>query len=160
MMRTDLNLELESSSPVQTINYGRLFSKLLKGGDVVVLGGSLGAGKTTFAKGILKGLGWRKIVLSPSFTLIRQYPFRKLMVYHADLYRLNKASADNLGLEEFLYAPQALAIIEWGNKIIPELPSFWEVRFSYVADEQRQILIKANAIEQERLIKIKRIFGK
>ena len=159
-MKQNYALKLESSSPLQTINYGKLFSKVLKGGDVLVLGGSLGAGKTTFTKGILKGLGWRGTVLSPSFTLIRQYPFRKLMVYHADLYRLNKASADNLGIEEFIYSPDSMAIIEWGDKIVRELPTYLEVRFFYLENERRKLWITSEGLEKERVAKIKRFFGR
>ena len=158
-MSANLTLKLESKSPLETINYGKLLAKVLKGGDVVVLGGRLGAGKTTFTKGILQGLGSKQRVLSPSFTLIRQYPLRKLAVYHADLYRLSKTSADNLGMDEFLYSPDSLAIIEWGDKIIRELPNYLEVRFSYLADERRKLSITVKGLGQERIIKIERIFG-
>ncbi len=137
---------------------GRRFSKLLKKGDVVILEGDLGAGKTTFAKGLLKGLGYRGRVLSPSFTLIRQYADKNYLVYHVDLYRLDKKASLDLGIEEFLYAKNNITLIEWGGKIKPALGKYIAVKFSYLGEATRKILVWASGYGQEKLTVIKRIF--
>ena len=109
--------KLKSTSANQTINFGKLFSRILKGPDVIILEGALGGGKTTFTRGILAGLGYKKRVLSPSFTLLRQYDLKKVSIYHLDLYRLEPSDIFDLGIYDFLYSEGIITLIEWGNKI-------------------------------------------
>ncbi|MBU1112909.1 MAG: tRNA (adenosine(37)-N6)-threonylcarbamoyltransferase complex ATPase subunit type 1 TsaE, partial [Candidatus Omnitrophica bacterium] len=154
----DKVLKLDSSSTAETIKYGQLFSKLITGAEVVVLAGALGGGKTTFAKGLVKGLGYRGRVLSPTFTLIRQYSAKRLKVYHADLYRLNKTAADDLGFEEFFYSKKSLTLIEWGDKIVKELPSYLEVKFAYLGTNRRRLSFSAVGCGREKILEIKKVF--
>jgi len=158
-MKSDSILKLKSSSAAETKTYGELFSKILKGGDLVILIGALGGGKTTFTKGSLKGLGYRKRVLSPSFTLLRQYPTRKFAVYHLDFYRLDKKSALNLGIEDFIYSQDSITFIEWGDRIDKELDNYLVVKFSYLAEQERQLSISAVGTSKERLKAIKKLFN-
>lgn len=107
----------QTASEEETIALGERLASTLKG--VVLLIGNLGAGKTTLAKGIVKGLGAATPdeVSSPTFTLIHEYSER---VYHVDLYRLDDPRAvERLGLEE-LFDRDAVVLIEWGERF-PEL---------------------------------------
>jgi tRNA threonylcarbamoyladenosine biosynthesis protein TsaE len=96
---------------------------LARPGDVVLLGGSLGAGKTTFAQGFARGLGVEGPVTSPTFTLVRQYPCRGAVsqLVHADVYRLDSlGEVTDLALPE-LVEDGAVALVEWGDAASPVL---------------------------------------
>ncbi|MGE5590389.1 MAG: tRNA (adenosine(37)-N6)-threonylcarbamoyltransferase complex ATPase subunit type 1 TsaE [Bacillota bacterium] len=110
-----------SHSPEETRTLGRRLGALLDSGDVVVLAGNLGAGKTCLAQGICQGLGVDEPVSSPTFTLINEYRGR-LKVYHLDAYRLSgPADAADLGLEEIL-GGDGVALVEWAERIADYLP--------------------------------------
>jgi tRNA threonylcarbamoyladenosine biosynthesis protein TsaE len=99
---------------------GRL-AAALRPGDVVALSGELGAGKTTFARGVLRGLGWTGEVPSPSFTLVQTYPTDPPL-WHVDLYRLDSAAeADALGLDDAW--DSAVVVIEWPERLGDRLPA-------------------------------------
>lgn len=90
-------------------------SSSFKGGEIVLLNGELGAGKTTFAKGLAKGLGCRGTVTSPTFTFVREYADGRLPFYHMDLYRVSSAlDLRELGLDEYLYGDGVCAL-EWNR---------------------------------------------
>lgn len=96
-------------------------SAVLRPGDVIALSGDLGAGKTTFTRAVLRGLGWAGEVPSPSFTLVQTYPTEP-PVWHVDLYRLGSADeVDGLGLDEAWDV--AVAIIEWPERMGDGLPA-------------------------------------
>ncbi|MFA5272428.1 MAG: tRNA (adenosine(37)-N6)-threonylcarbamoyltransferase complex ATPase subunit type 1 TsaE, partial [Candidatus Omnitrophota bacterium] len=126
-------------SAEETIDLGRKFSHNLKAKDVVVLEGALGSGKTTFIKGVLIGLGIKHKVLSPTFTLIREYFNSKLHVYHMDLYRIKESNIFELGTDDFLYAKSNIALIEWGEKIENCLSSYIKIEFSMLGENKRKI---------------------
>jgi len=131
--------KIYTCSAKETIDLGRKFSRNLKDKDVVVFEGILGGGKTTFIKGVLRGLGIKAKVLSPTFTLIREYPNKKLHIYHMDLYRIKEKSIFELGVEDLLYAKSSIALIEWGEKIEDCLPSYIKVEFSMLGENKRRI---------------------
>ena len=92
----------------------RLAEKL-RGGEIILLGGDLGAGKTTFTKGLAKALGIQEVVTSPTFTFMKSYAGR-LTLYHYDMYRVTDASElYELGLEEYLGAEGGVCVIEWNK---------------------------------------------
>ncbi|MCG4282308.1 tRNA (adenosine(37)-N6)-threonylcarbamoyltransferase complex ATPase subunit type 1 TsaE, partial [Lacticaseibacillus saniviri] len=81
--------------------FGKRLADLLQPGDVLLLDGDLGAGKTSLTKGIAEGLGIDAPIKSPTFTIIREYQQGRLPLYHMDIYRLENGGADDLGLEEY-----------------------------------------------------------
>ena len=111
---------------------------LAKPGDVLLLSGDLGAGKTAFAQGFGRALGVDQPIVSPTFTLVRTYPGRMPMV-HVDVYRLDRLEeVVDLGLAELL-DEGGVALIEWGDMAAPALPAdFLEVRIDYgEGDDER-----------------------
>lgn len=107
-----------TASAAATQQLGHALGKVLQAGDVVLLHGDLGAGKTTFTQGIAQGLGIDEPVTSPTFTLIREYEGH-LMLYHVDLYRIGgTAEAADLGLEEYL-SGTGVCVIEWPERAAP-----------------------------------------
>jgi tRNA threonylcarbamoyladenosine biosynthesis protein TsaE len=130
-----------TQSEEETIALGEKLAAELPAKAVVLLIGDLGAGKTTLAKGIVKGLGAARPeeVSSPTFTLIHEYGSH---VYHVDLYRLDRAEqVATIGLEE-LFERQAVVLIEWGERFPGLMPEERvEVRLRAVGDNSREILI-------------------
>jgi tRNA threonylcarbamoyladenosine biosynthesis protein TsaE len=130
-----------TASEEETIALGERLARTLPRGATVLLIGNLGAGKTTLAKGIVKGLGAAQPeeVSSPTFTLIHEYGAPPA-VYHVDLYRIESVrDAATLGLDE-LFESGALVLVEWGERF-PELmpPEHIEIRLRVVGDEEREI---------------------
>jgi tRNA threonylcarbamoyladenosine biosynthesis protein TsaE len=105
-----------------TENAGRALAPHLTGGMLVTLEGELGAGKTTFARGVLRGLGWQGPVKSPTYTLVEHYPFSSLYLYHFDFYRFADPSEwETAGFSEY-FRPDAIDLVEWPSKAADRLP--------------------------------------
>lgn len=126
-----------SDSPGTTEALGAAFAAALEPGDVVCLDGPLGAGKTRFVAGLARGLAAAARVRSPTFTLVHVYEGR-IPLTHVDLYRLETAETEGLGLEDAL--ERGALVVEWGEK----LPSRWRtdalhVAFEITGDETRVI---------------------
>ncbi len=110
-----MEASLESSSVETTHAIGREIGSRLGPGDVVLLSGGLGAGKTTLTQGILWGLGSEEYARSPTFVLINEYQAR-LPLYHMDLYRLDSfAELDSLGFDDYMFG-EGVCVIEWADK--------------------------------------------
>lgn len=127
-------------NPQETFELGKEFASATQAGDVVVLCGDLGAGKTQFVKGLAAGLGVKTEVTSPTFTLVHEYPGTELTLFHIDLYRLEEPQeAVNIGLEEYVDS-KGITAIEWGDKFPELMPksSRW-VRFRVLGGDLRQI---------------------
>ena len=108
-----------SKSSEETLKFGEEYAKTLSGGDVVLLNGEMGAGKTVFAKGVAAGLGIVDEILSPTYAYMNDY-YGKL--YHFDCYRLSCGEqADGLGLTDYFYAG-GVCLIEWAENISSVLP--------------------------------------
>lgn len=114
------NKTIVCQTPEATLEIGRRLGTALKGGEVVLLYGGLGAGKTLLAKGILDALGYdADEVTSPSFTLVNLYRTERFDVYHIDLWRLDHDSdvADAVGLDDLLEDATAVLIVEWAERL-------------------------------------------
>ncbi len=113
-------LEQICAGPDDTFKLGEQIGKQVRAGDVLMLFGGLGAGKTLFTKGILHALDYDiDEVTSPSFTLVNLYKTPDIDVYHIDLWRLSESSdvATEVGLDEILHAEDSAVIIEWAEKL-------------------------------------------
>ena len=115
-------MNIVSKSVVDTENVGRDVAKNIAKGRVISLRGSLGAGKTVFAKGFARALGINEAIVSPTFTLVQEYD-GKMKMYHLDLYRLSgEDEFESMGGEDFLYPEDGVTLIEWSEKIEDMLP--------------------------------------
>ena len=110
-----------SSSPQKTEQIAFELARKCRGGEVLALEGEMGAGKTVFAKGFARGLGVTDTVTSPTFTVHNIYD-AGLELHHFDFFRLDEKEAETLGLNEFFGNPDAVCLIEWGEKIKSLLP--------------------------------------
>lgn len=117
------------NSPEQTSNLGYRLAQLLHPRDLILLDGGLGAGKTTFTKGLATGLGINRPVKSPTFTIVREYQTGKIPLYHMDVYRLEDGGGEELGLEEYING-DGVVVIEWSEFVAAELPDqYLRVKF-------------------------------
>ena len=113
----------------------------LRAGDVLLLSGNLGAGKTAFVRGLAEGLGIPpRDVSSPTFTLVHEYRGGRFTLYHVDLYRLDRAATDDLGLDELGVRDGVLAI-EWPDRLTHSLEGARTIRLEIVDDATRRISI-------------------
>jgi tRNA threonylcarbamoyladenosine biosynthesis protein TsaE len=136
-----------SSSPEETFNYGHQLGSRLEGGEILLLSGPLGAGKTMLVKGICAALGIAEDdVTSPSFTLVNPYAGR-LQLYHIDLYRLEEgaSAAHAVDLDELLSDERAVIVIEWAERMgryhLP--PNVWRISITGDGASLRHIHIAA-----------------
>ena len=128
-------------SEAETHAVARALAATLRPGDVLLLEGNLGAGKTTFVRGLAEGLGIDPAeVSSPTFTLVHEYRGGRLLLVHADLYRLAHGATDELGLEELREDGGVLAI-EWPDRLVPPMPDARTVRLELVDDATRRISV-------------------
>ena len=126
-------------SEEETAEVARELAAVVRAGDVLLLSGNLGAGKTAFVRGLAAGLAIDpEEVSSPTFTLVHEYRGGRLTLYHADLYRLDKVATEDLGLEEMGVADGVLAI-EWPDRLSHELPGARTIEIEIVDDKTRRI---------------------
>jgi len=126
-----------SESAGDTFLFGEEYAKTLKAGDVVVLNGEMGAGKTVFCKGVAKGLGIDDEILSPTYAYMNDYGGK---LYHFDCYRLScGGQAEALGLTDYFYA-DGVCLIEWAENIADVLPDKYKtVTIVKAGDNRREI---------------------
>ena len=129
-----------TDSEEETSAAGERLAPRLRGGDVLLLHGDLGAGKTAFVRGLARGLGAPpEEVSSPTFTIIQEYRGR-LTLYHVDLYRLQPIEVSDLGLDE-LPSGDAIVAVEWAERWHQRPLRAWEITFEHAGDDQRRIRI-------------------
>jgi tRNA threonylcarbamoyladenosine biosynthesis protein TsaE len=136
------NLELTTNSPEQTQELGKHIGELALPGDVFLLVGELGAGKTCLTQGIAWGLGIEEYAMSPSFVIMREH-YGRLPLYHIDLYRLDRIEESmELGLDDYLYG-QGVCVVEWAEKALSILPeNHLMIKISYLSDTGRKFLME------------------
>ena len=134
-------MTIATYSETETAAAGRELAARVHPGDVVLLTGDLGAGKTAFVRGLAEGLGIdASEVTSPTFTLIQEYSGGRLCLYHVDLYRLKPIEVDDLGLDE-LTSEGGVTAIEWPDRLPRPFQGAIEVRIEHGHDNQRTIHI-------------------
>ncbi|PLR65576.1 MULTISPECIES: tRNA (adenosine(37)-N6)-threonylcarbamoyltransferase complex ATPase subunit type 1 TsaE [Bacillaceae] len=129
---------IKTNSSEETTNIAIRLGELVKPGDVLTLEGDLGAGKTTFTKGLAKGMGIRKNVNSPTFTIMKEYRDGRLPLYHMDVYRMENSDED-LGFDEF-FEGEGVTVVEWAHLIEEQLPKQrLDIRIYRTEDDARKI---------------------
>lgn len=143
--------EWKSSSIEETQRLAERLGERLQPGDVLTLEGDLGAGKTTFTKGLGKGLGVKRTINSPTFTIMKEYQGR-IPFYHMDVYRLEESDED-LGFEEY-FEGDGVTVVEWAQFIEEFLPEErLDVTIRYLDDSTRVFTFEAGSDHFETLCK-------
>lgn len=106
----------------ETKNLAQTFAKTLQVGQVVLLNGDLGAGKTTFTQFVFACLGVKDTVTSPTFSILKSYESGKCTLYHFDMYRINEEEAIESGFDEILSDKNSIKFVEWSANVQPLLP--------------------------------------
>ncbi|HEY2329180.1 MAG TPA: tRNA (adenosine(37)-N6)-threonylcarbamoyltransferase complex ATPase subunit type 1 TsaE [Verrucomicrobiae bacterium] len=132
-----------SHSPAETEALGEAFGRAARRGQVIALGGDLGAGKTQFVRGLARGLEISTRVHSPTFTLVNEYGGGRLKLFHLDLYRLETAEQIlGAGIGEYL-SPDGVSVIEWAERIADcglRIADFRNVRIEILGESEREII--------------------
>lgn len=141
-------LDVITHSPEQTQRFGSMIGRTLRPGDLVLLSGQIGSGKTIFVQGIAQGLGVESDVLSPTFTLVMEHEGQTtdgvpVRLYHVDLYRLPDGNPNEIigfGFEEYFDDETGIIVIEWPERARPVLPdTYLVVQVEAIADTKRSI---------------------
>jgi tRNA threonylcarbamoyladenosine biosynthesis protein TsaE len=144
---TRRRVHLTASSPEGTVQLGAAIAGWLRNGDVLLLHGDLGAGKTTLSKGIAAALGIDAVVSSPSFALVNEYDVRGEhpvdRLYHLDLYRLqDERDLDSIGFAEFMAPNDGASIVEWPERAASQLPGrYILIEIGYAGENQRSLSV-------------------
>ena len=135
-----------AKSEQDTIDFAEKFAKELKVGDIVVLSGELGSGKTKFVQGVLKHFGIEDEISSPTFTIVNEYNADNINIYHFDVYRLEDSDEFYaMGGDEYLSS--GICLIEWGEMIEDILPKpYTKITFSKNNDDVNYIELKIETI--------------
>jgi tRNA threonylcarbamoyladenosine biosynthesis protein TsaE len=129
-----------SDSEARTVAVARDLAADLRAGDVILLSGNLGTGKTAFVRGLAEGLGVAPgEVSSPTFTLLHEYRGGRLPLYHADLYRVDETGAGDLGLDELT---DGVLAVEWPDRLTHEPRGAWHVGIEWIDESSRRIRIE------------------
>lgn len=137
-----LEYQVMTHSYEETEGLGEKLAQLLKPSDVVVLNGDLGVGKTTLTRGLARGLGIKRNVKSPTFTLIREYKDGRIPLYHMDAYRLESSPDEDLGFDEY-FNGDGITMVEWPQFIKDEIPDdHLTINIERLSDTDRQVTFK------------------
>ena len=141
-------LTIHSRGESETIEIARRLGASLKGGEVLALTGTLGAGKTVFVKGLAQGLDIKDVITSPTFVIVKTYHGR-LPLHHVDFYRLERIDdLATIGFED-LFEENTVVAIEWAEKFSSALPdSFLQISIFYVGERSRRFQFQATGNPQ------------
>lgn len=136
------HLDLVSHSPEETQKIGVYIGKLALPGDIFLLVGRLGTGKTCLTQGIAHGLNIKEYALSPSFVIVREL-YGRLPLYHIDLFRLDHIEEiEELGLDDYLYG-KGVCVVEWAEKGLSVLPTeYLLIQIDFLSDTERSFRFK------------------
>lgn len=132
-----------TNSPYETIQVAQTLGSLLKAGDIIAYRGGLGAGKTTFTRGLAIGLGLDDYVTSPTFALVNEYCGNNLNIYHFDMYRIESESdLESSGFYDYDFENN-IAVIEWSENISDFLPkNTVYITINTLSEFKREIIIE------------------
>lgn len=145
-------MKFESTNDLETQNIAAQLAKYLFPGMTILLEGDLGAGKTTFTKGLAKGLGINQMIKSPTYTIIREYESGKMPLYHIDLYRLSPESVEELYLEDY-FEGEGIVVVEWGS-VAPEFlpPEYLKIMIDRKVGDLRELTLLPVGLSYETLL--------
>ena len=138
-----------SHNEEELIKWGQRLGSLLQEQDVLVLTGDLGAGKTTFTKGLAQGLGIKQMIKSPTYTIVREYEGR-LPLYHLDVYRIGE-DPDSIDLDDFLFG-EGVTVIEWGELRGDSLPDDYLKLTLVKKDDGRELVFESQGRRSQELL--------
>ena len=143
------NYTFTSSSETETKEFAKKFASKLKKGDILVLSGDLGSGKTKFTEGFLSYFGLENEISSPTFTIVNEYHKNDVNIYHFDVYRLEDSSEFYaIGGDE--YFEKGICIIEWGELIEDALPKkYIKIDFSRNSENENERILNIKLIGQD-----------
>jgi len=146
------HLDLVSHSPEQTQKIGAGIGELALPGDIFLLVGRLGTGKTCLTQGIARGLNTKEYALSPSFVIIREL-YGRLPLYHIDLFRLDHIEEiEELGLDDYLYG-KGVCVVEWAEKGLTVLPAeHLLVQIDFISDTERSFRLEPRGKRYQELL--------
>lgn len=155
----EAGLKLISHSPEETQAIGKEIGKLAESGDLYLLIGNLGAGKTCLTQGIAWGMGVKGFISSPSFVILREYRGR-LPLYHVDLYRMQSIKEiRDLGLDDYLYG-KGVCVVEWANRGWDYPGEYMCIEIKIVSEIERHLSFSVEGEEFPRIIgRLKEVFG-
>ena len=131
---------VETSGEAETAAAGAGLAPVLRTGDVVLLSGELGAGKTAFVRGLARALGVpEEDVTSPTFTLVQEYRASTTVLFHVDLYRLSPREVEDLGLEEMI--GEGILAIEWPDRWVDPPAAAYDVQIEHLGGDRRVVTI-------------------
>ncbi|AOA03130.1 MAG: tRNA (adenosine(37)-N6)-threonylcarbamoyltransferase complex ATPase subunit type 1 TsaE [Carnobacterium sp.] len=147
-------MKLNANNEQETRAIAAKLAEYLTAGDVILLEGNLGAGKTTFTKGLAEGLGIKRVIKSPTYTIIREYTEGRLPLYHMDVYRLEETGGTELGLEEY-FQGDGVSIVEWATFIPEDLPKDY-LKINLIPTganlEQRELIFTATGTHYSQML--------
>ena len=145
-------VHIESACAEDTHELGRILGKHARPGDIFLLTGDLGAGKTTLTQGILWGMGSDDYVRSPTFVLVTEYDAR-MPLHHIDLYRIDSVDQmDELGIEE-LVEDGGVVVVEWAEKAAELFPAGrLQINIQRLGDDSRRLALSSTSVEYDRFL--------
>ncbi|HEC64099.1 MAG TPA: tRNA (adenosine(37)-N6)-threonylcarbamoyltransferase complex ATPase subunit type 1 TsaE [bacterium] len=150
-------MKIKLSSISETKKFATKLADKLEGGEVILLTGNLGAGKTYFTKLLAQALGVKAEVKSPTYVLFQKYQGKKLDLYHFDLYRLEfseNIDIHEIGLYEAIGDPKGVVVVEWAE-LLPRgsIEESLQIKFDIVGEESREVELEASGTKYESLLK-------
>ncbi|MBR3759624.1 MAG: tRNA (adenosine(37)-N6)-threonylcarbamoyltransferase complex ATPase subunit type 1 TsaE [Ruminococcus sp.] len=136
-------IRIKTNSPEETIRAAEKLGSLIGAGDIIAFKGGLGAGKTTFTRGLALGLGMNDVVSSPTFALVNEYRGEKITLYHFDMYRISsEEDLESTGFYDYPFEENA-AVIEWSENISEFLPeNTLYISINRLSENEREIIIE------------------
>lgn len=140
-----------TTSDKETRQVGEKLGRLLQSGDLITFSGDLGAGKTTFTKGLAEGLDVKRTVNSPTFTIVKAYQGR-VPLYHMDVYRLEDSDED-IGFDDY-FSAEGVVVIEWAEFIEDFLPdAYLNIKIDKLSDNERRLSFVATGLRYQDMVK-------